>query len=359
MPNRDGGHYFLTLLAPVRLGETVTPDGRVTTHSHILREELATLPTAQQSQVSIDTALMSPFARCTATHFLRLVVIDQPMFNGRDPANPLVNAARGVDPLVHQKFDVLSRPWLLLAADFDARADETDGGLGSWAEGLWTKSEAEMRAVFSHCHGFEAVDSAKAFADYVRRCQIETRMSFNDYWPGRPPLAGESFQRLGLGLAAVAAGVVALLWALLQPASLWWLLPLLLVGLAIGLAAVVWRLWTKGKAPFPPAPDSDLPSVLKALHVQQRFGFFAEAVQGMTPEALHRSFAQFLADVRPSDLSHPTQPPGVIRSDGVTPLGRDYTSDKPVMVGAADGPVMVGSADRPVMVGSADGQVTL
>jgi hypothetical protein len=332
MPNIDGGHYFLSLLAPVRLGETQLPDGRLTTHSHILREELSTLPTAQQSQVSIATGLNSPFARCTRTHFLRLVVIDQPMFNGRDPANPLLNAAKKVDPLVHQKFDVLSRPWLLLAADFDRRPDEPDNGLASWAEGLWRLSEPEMRAIFGHCHGFEQVESAAAFADFVRRCQVETTMSFNDYWPGRPPLKAESIKRVAIGALALAAGVTALLWALLRPESLWWLLPLALVGLAAGVGAAIWRLWSVGKKPFPPAPDSDLPSVLKALHVQQRLGFFAEAVQGMEPQALHRSFGEWLAEVRPADVAQPTQPPGVIRSDGVMPLGRSYVSDKQVVL---------------------------
>jgi hypothetical protein len=332
MPNIDGGHYFLSLLAPVRLGETALPDGRLTTHSHILREELSTLPTAQQSEVSAATGLNSPFARCTRTHFLRLVVIDQPMFNGRDPANPLVNAARKVDPLVHQKFDVLSRPWLLLAADFDRRPDEPDNGLTSWAEGLWHQAEPEMRAIFSHCHGFEQVESAAAFAGFVRRCQVETTMSFNDYWPGRPPLKAESIRRVAIGTLAVAAGATALLWALLRPESLWWLLPLVLVGLVAGVGAAIWRLWHVGKKPFPPAPDSDLPNVLKALHVQQRFGFLAEAVQGMAPQALHRSFGDWLAEVRPSDVAGPTQPPGVIRSDGVMPLGRNYVSDKQVVL---------------------------
>ncbi|MGQ5702415.1 hypothetical protein ACUJ46_10235 [Sandaracinobacteroides sp. A072] len=317
MPDIDGGHYFLTLLAPVKTGESVVEDGRVTTHGNLLREELATLPTAQQSPVCIETGMQSPFARCTRTHFLRLVVIDQPMFNGRDPSDPIMNVLRGVDPLVHQPFDALSRPWLMLAADFDRRPEEPDEGLGSWAEGLWREAEAEMRAIFTHCHGFDGVQDAAGFVAYVKRCQVSTTMSFNDYWPGRPPLKGESFGRLSLGILMVAAGFVALFWALLRPDSLWWLLALVPAGLVAGLLAAIWRLWSLGGKSFPPAPDSDLPSILKALHVQQRFAFFAEVVQGMDDRALHASFGSFLATVRPADAAAPTQPPGVIRSDGV------------------------------------------
>ena len=324
MPNIDGGHYFLTLLAPVKTGEPVTDGGVVTTHGNLLREELANLPTAMQSPVSIDTGLISPFAQCRRTHFLRLFVIDQPMFNGRDPVDPLWNIVKKRDPLVHQPFDTLSRPWLVLAADFDLRTDEADKGLRSWAEALWTRTEAEMRAIFTHCHGFEEVDSAARFADYVARCQVETTMSFNDYWPGRPPLKGLSLNGLlwRALLPAAALGVLALVlgWG-------WWALPAALLGLVAGIGLVLRLLWTKGKAAFPPAPDSDLPSVLKALHVQQRFAYFAESVQGQDAAALHASFAAFLQMVQPSDVSHPTQPPGVIRSDGVMLARREVPDD--------------------------------
>ena len=93
-------------------------------------------------------------------------------------------------------------------------------------------------------------------------------------------------------------------------------------------ALLGWLLWSKGKAAFPPAPDSDLPSVLKALHVQQRFAFFAEAVQGMDADALHASFGQWVSGVRPADLDSPTQAPGVIRSDGVQLETPELVTDK-------------------------------
>lgn len=330
MPNIDGGHYFLTVLAPVITGEPLVADGVVTTHSHLLRQELANCPTAQQSPVSVDTGLNSPFARCHRTHFLRFAVIDQPMFNGRDPMNPLVAAVLGKSPLKHQPFDVLSRPWLLMSADFDLRANEPDQGLRSWAEGLWVNSEPEMRAVFSHCVGFETAIDAAGFASWIARCQVETTMSFNDYWPARPPLKGvklKSLLFLVLGLALVGA-----LLFKFTLGSLWWVLPGALLGVAAGVALSIWMLWSKGVKSFPAAPDSDLPSVLKALHVQQRFAFFAEAVQGYSPDSVYDSFGQFLRDVRPSDISHSTQPPGVIRSDGVALAPQVITENREMIL---------------------------
>lgn len=317
MPTIDGGHIFLTLLAPVKLGDVYHPDGQITTHSHILREELSNLPTAQQSPVSIDTGLCSPFARCHRTHFLRLLVIDQPMFNGKDASDPILDAVSGKSRLTHQPFDVLSRPWLVLSADIDRRPDEPDDGVASWAAGLWTRTETEMRAIFTHCHGFDQVTSAASFADYVKRCQMDSTMSFNDYWPGRPPLKGETLKSLGVRLVLVTLAVAGLMWLLIRPDNLWWLPGYGLLGLSAGIGLSLWLLWSKGRKPFPAAPDSDLKSVLKSLHVQQRFALFAEKVQGQEGADLYAAFGRFLADVRPDDIESPAQAPGVIRSDGI------------------------------------------
>ena len=121
-----------------------------------------------------------------------------------------------------------------------------------------------------------------------------------------------------------------IVWDIRLPRSLGAWLAGALLGLAVGVLLVIRLLWTKGKAAFPPAPDSDLPSVLKALHVQQRFAFFAEAVQGMDADALHASFGQWLSGVRPADPESPTQAPGVIRSDGVQLEMPELVADKQV-----------------------------
>lgn len=313
MPNIDGGHYFLTCLFPVRDRGVREADGQFTTHAHALRRELALLPVAQQSPETEAAGMVSPFARCRRTHFLRLFVIDQPMFNGRDPTDPLANIVKGDNLLEAKPFDVLSRPWLALSADFDLRPDEPDQGRDSWARGLWVESEAEMRAVFAHVEGFDRVAGSADFAQLFARCQIETTMSFNDYWPARPPLTGvtlKSLLWLVLGAAAV-AGLLA--WLLLGAVHLLWAVPL---GLAAGVVVGYRRMDAAGAKSFPPAPDSDLPSVLKALWVQQWFARFAMEAQGMDDATRHASFGRFLEVVQPGQLGGPfTQPPGVIRSD--------------------------------------------
>jgi hypothetical protein len=54
------------------------------------------------------------------------------------------------------------------------------------------------------------------------------------------------------------------------------------VGLAVAAVLVAFRafMMRRGATPFPKAPDSDLPSILKALYLQQRFQDFAITAQG-------------------------------------------------------------------------------
>jgi hypothetical protein len=315
MPTVDGGHYFLTCLIPVQTAPRARADGSMTVPSHLLREELARLPLAQQSPETVNSGRQSPFARCTRTHTIRLAVIDQPAFQGRDRQDVLLTVAKGDKPLEPRPADSLQNSWLLLSADLDARADEPDKGLASWAGGLWALCEPELRAIFETCVGFDAVQDGASFAAWLKRCQIETWMSFNDYWPHGPRIRAETPRRLLLGGLATFLGVIALFWWWLGTS--WWLLAAVLPAAALALGAVILRLWQVGGRPFRAAPHGDLPSVLKALHVQQRFARFAGEAQGLSPDALHARFGAFLADVQPSDIAAPTQPPGVIRSDGV------------------------------------------
>jgi hypothetical protein len=74
-----------------------------------------------------------------------------------------------------------------------------------------------------------------------------------------------------------------------------------------------------GSRPFAAAPDSNLPTVLKALHLQRAFTRFAIDNQMATASSsaasaqkLYDDFAKFIAVNKPSDLSGPTQPPGVV-----------------------------------------------
>lgn len=312
MPNLDGGHYFYTGLFPVNLEPVARKDGSITVPSHLLRETLAELPNFSEMPKATRT---SPFARCDSTHFVRLAVFDDPAYNGRDGIDAIMGAIKGVDLAVHQPVDHFSRAWLIFTADFDA-SDE--GSRDRWAAGLWRLMEKELKAIFGHCRGFDKVDSAESFGRYIAQGQVETTMSFNDYWIDPLPMKSLSMGTIGLTLLIGLGAVVGLAWLARREFGwdvgwLYWVLVGLL-GLAVGAYAAYKLVMRVGARPFPTAPNSDLKSVLKGLYLQQRFTHFAIAHQGATPQQLHDGFGRFIAEVRPDDVEGPTQAPGVLHS---------------------------------------------
>lgn len=75
---------------------------------------------------------------------------------------------------------------------------------------------------------------------------------------------------------------------------------------------IVKRIFRIGMEPFPTAPRSDLPSILKALYLQRQFIAFMIANQGASPQSLQNNFKDFLNKHQPSSVSAPTQAPGAL-----------------------------------------------
>ncbi|MEO7690060.1 MAG: hypothetical protein ABIS51_12320 [Sphingomonas sp.] len=337
MPNLDGGHYFLTVLAPVRTDfiKDEIP-GRSRSHRAQLAQKLALMPVGKQTAASPDDAWPSPFSRNTINHLARFVIIDGPAFNGRNSGDTIVSLIEGVDPLVPQPVDRFAHPYLVFAADLDAQHVDGDAAVRAYTDALWATMQPDLAIIFGHCMGFEGVTTADGFHDYIRRCQVETTMPFNDYWahdelkapPGPPKKVSKfSLAKLAVKLVGWAAGawVIALLLDIVLTklhhgrVQLWanwivvhfgfWLLILLLV---VALAAwIAYRYFMKkGLKPFPTAPNSDLPSILKSLFLQQHLTKLAIETQGSSPAELHARFGAFLKAARPDDLTGPTQAAG-------------------------------------------------
>jgi hypothetical protein len=314
MPNFDGGHYFLTVIIPVNTKPCKRTDGTVTTPINALREALNSLPTAHQSKASIANTCTSPFTRDSRTHLTRFAVIPDVAYNGRDPQNSIGMAIKGVNPVIPQPVDGLTCPFMLWAVDFDA-ADGSDASLNGYLEGLWTVAQAELTDVFQYCTGFDTVDGPSRFAAWIRKCQIETVMPFNDYWIIPPPFPSLSLGGLAGEVILMAVVVFA---AIFIPNMIWlhwnpWLVGIFaaLLGLALGVWSALRTVAKAAAKPFPTAPGSDLPSVLKSLYLQHHFMDFAIDNQGVDPAVLHANFGAFLAAHQPNQAT-PTQPPGVI-----------------------------------------------
>lgn len=313
MPNFDGGHYFLTVLAPVRTDVAEQEDPSSRSHVQLLRQTLARLPTAHQTRKSATSGKDSPFSRNKRTHLARFAVLDDVAYNGRDAAYVPFSSIFPSSNIKFQHIDHLNCPYLLFAADFDAKnANETE--LDTYLDKLWQTMETELRDIFEHCFGFDDIDSSEDFIRYIKRCQIETTMPFNDYWRRAPQLAGDLPLKVFLGLAAVGLAAPWVL-AFLANSIEWSIgfkmgasLVLFLLALLIAYIAIMRR----GNEPFRTAPDSDLKSILKALYLQQQFTAFAIDNQGVSDAALQKNFGKFMGTCKPGDLDDPTQQPGVI-----------------------------------------------
>jgi hypothetical protein len=310
MPDLDGGHYFLTAILPIDNRGVFEHAGVISSPVNLVRDALEALPTALQSPASEEIGVQSPFARSLRTHFARLFVLDQPHFNGRDRADSILATIERADLLSPEPVDRLACPYLVFVVDFDpapAAAHEPR----AYLEELWGLACDELSSVFRYCYGFDERGDAAAFASFVMRGQVETTMPFNDYWFTPPPLPSLSLWLLAAPpLLAVVIGVLSVVpggWP-------WW------GGALLGAALVISAIWADyawltaaGARPFPPAPNSTLRDVLKALYLQQAFARFAARSQGHSAAELRSAFAAFVARERPGEVAGPTQPPGVVR----------------------------------------------
>jgi hypothetical protein len=330
MPTFDGGHYFLTALVPVRT-DVMRDSIAYTSPVHALRKSLAMLATAEQSPAWGNR--QSPLALNTRNHFVRFVVIDDVAYNGRDHGNTFANALTGDILTIAQPQDHLSCPFLLFAADFDA-ASGADAERDSYLRTLWETMAGDLRKIFTFCRGFDSsVKDAATFAAYIARCQLETTMSFNDYYAATPDLPTwpsnaykwGALASGGVTLLALVAALILCVAVLFVPSLLSGLrlaVELSLLGavvLGIVIATAYITVMAAGAKAFPAASDSDLPAVLKSLRLQRAFARFAidnqmlaTGTDGRSTKELYDNFAKFVTDNKPSELADPTQKPGVI-----------------------------------------------
>jgi len=325
----DGGHCFLTVLLPVKTCEVVNSDGMRSSHAYLLREALAMLPTAHQSKPTEAVLAGSPFADSLRTHFARMAVIDDTIYNGPVPADTIYKAARDLvsgtpDGAVIKPVDQLPSPYLLFSVDCDAA---NDGELQDYLCELWEVAGTRLAPVLVNCCGFkERVTSPDAFATYICDHRLETTMPFNDYWTEAPPLKGLSIVTLGLGVVAAGGLWAACLYLALEQLGIgpaWtasglisgagWVLSSILVALYAAYLLII----TRGRRAFPEAPNSHLKSVLKALYLQRQFIWFAVAQQKPSAPDLYDGFRAFLNRNALNNLDGPTQKPGTI--SGIAP----------------------------------------
>lgn len=336
MPDLDSGHIFLTTLAPIKYSEKDRMEH--TSFTQNVRIALAKMPTAMQSPATEGTGENSPFARNKRNHLARMFVLNDVVYNGRIGQNTVKALFSKEDPTTLQHVDRLNTSYLVFCADIDAitedgaplpmdidAAQQTDVRR-AYARELWGTMAPELKEVYSNCVGFDDVKTADDFALYLDRCHVETTMPFHDYYLKLPEFNILPLNKLLIAAAApvALATLVVILSIILQifgaleiPSVGWKTFWVFVAGLTLSGLIAFWAVkytLKNGEKPLRPGKYDDLPSVLKALYMQQNFSDFVVDNQGSSAKDLHGEFGKFLSLHKPKDCTGPTQDPGVISS---------------------------------------------
>lgn len=350
MPDFDNGHIYLTTLAPIKGCCAATSSANA--YIQNIRNALARLPTALQSPATEAIGINSPFSKNKRTHLARLFVLNDSIYNGRTPIDAIWAALFKKNPLAPQQVDRLNAAYLVFCADFDAISE--DGAplpqnlsesaqkqiRRDYAKQLWLDMSAELNDLYQNCVGFDTVRTADDFADYLERCHVETTMPFHDYYLNLPKFHLLPIKTLGLVVGVPAlftflSLIFALIgvdpWPWLGWSSFWSFIGGSCVTAIAAYGAIRYTNYN-GNKPIPPGEYDDLPSVLKALYLQQNFTDFVVAQQGQEAEQLYKAFGDFIATHQPDNKMAPSQAAGVIsaKSAGNTPHKQADTADIPV-----------------------------
>lgn len=138
--NTSGKAYGLTLLCPIRGGGPNDPP-----YARMLREHLESL--------GVDDA--SPLAHVPNTYMARFYILNDVFYQGHG-----------------FREEHLESRYLVFLSHFHGNRD-------TYVREMWSSSEDAVRAIWRHCVGFDDVEDAQGFVDYVTRCQVDNALFFN------------------------------------------------------------------------------------------------------------------------------------------------------------------------------------
>jgi hypothetical protein len=140
MPNVSGKAYGLTTFCPIRNGHK---DGMA--NSSLIRKMLQDLPEDEDS----------PMANVANTYMARFYILDDAIFESY-PA----------------RLDRLQSKYLVFTSNFH-------GDLDTYLTGMWHGINTVIKQLWGNCVGFEKVDSAQSFVEYIKKCQLTNTFYFN------------------------------------------------------------------------------------------------------------------------------------------------------------------------------------
>jgi hypothetical protein len=138
--NTSGNAYGLTVLSPIKNGSY-----NDISHATLTRDRLHNLPLHTKS----------PMAKVPNTYLCRFYVLDDVFYQGK--------------PAIEEH---LKSKYIVFSTNFHGDRDE-------YLTQMWLTAEKEVRHIWQFCYGFDQVNDAAAFVEYIKKCQVESTLFFN------------------------------------------------------------------------------------------------------------------------------------------------------------------------------------
>lgn len=140
MPNSSGNAYGLSTFCPIINGNEQNQSFASKTREYLQK---------------IEPHLGSPMAQVPNTYLARFFILNDTIYESYP-----------------HHLDHLKSKYLVFTSNFYGDRDE-------YLKGMWGAIPEIIKEIWKYCVGFDKVNDAKTFMNYIQKCQVETTFYFN------------------------------------------------------------------------------------------------------------------------------------------------------------------------------------
>jgi hypothetical protein len=166
--NISGNAYALTILSPIKDGHTV--------------DEIAYADQVRDRLQDWNSEENSPMALVPQTYLCRYFVLDD-VYTESLPGGSALDTLADLLPVQSNasrenampKEDHLKSRYLVFSCNFYCGPAGTPD---AYLRGMWETISGRIQEIWGHCYGFENVNSAEKFIEYMKKCQLTASLFF-------------------------------------------------------------------------------------------------------------------------------------------------------------------------------------
>ena len=166
--NLSGNAYALTILSPIKAGHA--------------QDEIAYADLVRDRLEGWNAEENSPMAQVPQTYLCRFFVLDD-VYTESLPGADLRNLFADLATIVSDKArraampheDHLKSRYLVFSCNFHCGAS---GEPDAYLRGMWAAISARLKEIWGYCYGFDRVNDADSFIEYMKKCQRTAALFF-------------------------------------------------------------------------------------------------------------------------------------------------------------------------------------